>query len=167
EPLQIVEFRDESGEVARAVAVRVDERAHHDLVEDGSPVPLRVEVKSWQRERRGERHPTESRRARPYNQGVPAPLPHADLLAAADVREHTVEVLGSRTRYWEYGPADAPRTIVAVHGYRGDHHGLEPVVVRLPGVRVVSPDLPGFGASTPMTGARHSVDGYGRWLRGF
>lgn len=98
---------------------------------------------------------------------MPAPLPHADLLAAADVRERTVDVLGSRTRFWEYGPADAARTIVAVHGYRGDHHGLEPVVVRLPGVRVVSPDLPGFGESTPMTNAPHSVEGYARWLDDF
>lgn len=98
---------------------------------------------------------------------MPAPLPHAELLAAADVRDGAVEVLGSRTRYWEYGPADAARTIVAVHGYRGDHHGLEPVVVRLDGVRVVSPDLPGFGRSTPMTDARHSIEGYARWLRGF
>lgn len=98
---------------------------------------------------------------------MPAPLPHADLLAATEVRERSAEVLGSTTRWWEYGPADAARTIVAVHGYRGDHHGLEPVVVRLPGVRVVSPDLPGFGGSTPMTGERHSIAGYVRWLAAF
>jgi pimeloyl-ACP methyl ester carboxylesterase len=54
-----------------------------------------------------------------------------------------------------------------VHGYRGDHHGLEPVVAQLPGIRFISPDLPGFGLSTAMTEAPHSVDGYLRWLTGF
>lgn len=95
------------------------------------------------------------------------PAPHAAALARIPVREREAEVLGSVTRYWEYGPADAERTVVIVHGYRGDHHGLEPVIARLPGVRIVAPDLPGFGASTPMTGAPHSIAGYGRWLGAF
>lgn len=76
-------------------------------------------------------------------------------------------MLGSRTRYWEYGPRDAAHTILLVHGYRGDHHGLEPVIALLPGIRFVSPDLPGFGASTPMTEAPHSIPGYERWVREF
>lgn len=98
---------------------------------------------------------------------VPVDLPHSRLLAETQVVERTTEVLGSTTRWWEYGAADADRTIVTVHGYRGDHHGLEPVVVRLPGIRVISPDLPGFGGSTPMRDAQHSIDGYVRWLRDF
>ncbi len=65
------------------------------------------------------------------------------------------------THYWDYGPADAPTTIVAVHGFRGEHHGLEPVIAHLHGIRVVNPDLPGFGESTPMAGA----DGGRRRLR--
>lgn len=80
---------------------------------------------------------------------------------------HDVDVLGSRTRYWEYGTPDTGPTIVVVHGYRGDHHGLEPVVKLLPDFHIVSPDLPGFGESTPMTEAAHSIEGYGRWLTGF
>lgn len=80
---------------------------------------------------------------------------------------HDVSLLGSRTRYWEYGsPQDGP-TIVVVHGYRGDHHGLEPVVRQLEGFHIVSPDLPGFGESTPMTGRTHSIAGYADWLRAF
>jgi pimeloyl-ACP methyl ester carboxylesterase len=81
--------------------------------------------------------------------------------------EHDLELLGSRTRYWEYGtPAQGP-TIVVVHGYRGDHHGLEPVVNRLTDFHVISPDLPGFGESTPMTEHPHSIAGYGAWLAAF
>jgi pimeloyl-ACP methyl ester carboxylesterase len=98
---------------------------------------------------------------------VTVPSPHADALARIPVREGSVEIFGSRTRYWEYGPADAAHTVLLVHGYRGDHHGLEPVIARLPELRFVSPDLPGFGASTPMTEAPHSVEGYARWLREF
>ncbi len=98
---------------------------------------------------------------------MPVPAPHAEALARIPVRERELAVLGSTTRIWEYGPEDAADTVVFVHGYRGDHHGLEPVVAELPGIRIISPDLPGFGASTPMTDAPHSVEGYARWLATF
>ena len=93
--------------------------------------------------------------------------PYAALLGAVPVRAETVRVLGSDTRFWDYGAPDAAVTIIAVHGYRGEHHGLEPVIAHLAGLRVIGPDLPGFGESTPMTEADHSVAGYGAWLRGF
>ena len=95
------------------------------------------------------------------------PAPHAAALAEIPVRAAEVTVLGSRTHYWEYGPRDAEHTLLLVHGYRGDHHGLEPVIALLPGIRFVSPDLPGFGASTAMTEAPHSIAGYERWLTEF
>jgi len=78
-----------------------------------------------------------------------------------------VGVLGGVTAYWVYGPADAAVTVVAVHGFRGEHHGLEPVVAHLPSVRVISPDLPGFGETAPVPGRRHDLDLYAEWLRGF
>jgi pimeloyl-ACP methyl ester carboxylesterase len=84
-----------------------------------------------------------------------------------DTVTRDLQVLGSRVRYWEYGTPGVGPTIVVVHGYRGDHHGLEPVVRLLPDFHIVSPDLPGFGDSTPMTEAPHSIAGYGRWLRAF
>jgi pimeloyl-ACP methyl ester carboxylesterase len=83
------------------------------------------------------------------------------------VREGALEILGGTTRFWDYGDPAAGTTIVLVHGFRGDHHGLEPVVAQLHGVRLISPDLPGFGASTPMTAAGHDIVGYARWLRAF
>lgn len=83
------------------------------------------------------------------------------------MRTAEVPILGGTTRYWDYGDPSAPTTLVLVHGFRGDHHGLEPVVAQLPGVRMISPDLPGFGASTPLTEAKHDIDGYARWLRAF
>lgn len=94
------------------------------------------------------------------------PSPYAAALAAIPVREAAVEVLGSRTRYWEYGPRDRPVDLVLVHGYRGDHHGMEPIVSYLPELHIVSPDLPGFGGSTPTCGT-HSISGYATWLSHF
>ena len=96
-----------------------------------------------------------------------ATAPHAAALAALPLRTGELELHGSTTRYWDYGPADAAVSLVICHGYRGDHHGLEPVIARLPGIRIVAPDLPGFGASTPMTELPHSIDGYARWFRSF
>ncbi|HEY0258617.1 MAG TPA: alpha/beta hydrolase [Lacisediminihabitans sp.] len=93
--------------------------------------------------------------------------PYAESLGRIPVEDHEVSLLGSSTRYWVYGPQDAEVTIVIVHGYRGDHHGLEPVIAQLPGIRWISPDLPGFGASAPLTGAAHDVAGYAAWFRAF
>lgn len=53
-----------------------------------------------------------------------------------------------------------------VHGFRGDHHGLEPVVAHLEGFHILSPDLPGFGESEPLAGT-HDIDGYAAWLNEF
>ena len=98
---------------------------------------------------------------------MPVISPYAPLLSAIPVSEGSVPVLGSSTRYWDYGPADSTTVIVAVHGFRGEHHGLEPVVAHLPGIRIISPDLPGFGESTPLTEIGHTLEGYSRWLTRF
>lgn len=95
------------------------------------------------------------------------PNPYAPLLAEIPVERGTAEVLGGTTAYWTYGDAADPTTIVAVHGFRGEHHGLEPVVAYLPGIRVISPDLPGFGETPPLPGRAHDLDAYAEWLRAF
>ncbi|MBC7441339.1 MAG: alpha/beta hydrolase [Ramlibacter sp.] len=95
------------------------------------------------------------------------PSPYDAMLARIPVNARTVTVLGSRTRFWEYGDPASTTTIVMVHGFRGDHHGLEPVVAQLPGYRMISPDLPGFGESDALREGRHDIAGYGRWLADF
>lgn len=92
---------------------------------------------------------------------------YAARLAEIPTRDAVVAVLGSSTHYWEYGDKDAATTLVVVHGYRGEHHGLEPVIAQLRGVRIISPDLPGFGESTPLIGHRHDIAGYSLWLGEF
>jgi pimeloyl-ACP methyl ester carboxylesterase len=91
--------------------------------------------------------------------------PYSDLVARVPVRTESLELRGGHTRLWVYGPDDAPDRIVFVHGLRGDHHGLEPIVAHLGGVQVLVPDLPGFGASPPLPTDRHDVGGYAAWTR--
>ena len=90
--------------------------------------------------------------------------PYAALLTGTPATKGSVDVLGSTTKFWEYGPVDATTTVIVVHGYRGEHHGLEPVIAHLRGLRIISPDLPGFGESTPLVGHRHDISGYAAWL---
>lgn len=98
---------------------------------------------------------------------MPAPSPYAARLDRIPVRRQEAEILGGRTAYWVYGPDDAELTVLAVHGFRGEHHGLEPVVAHLPGVRVIMPDLPGFGETPPLPGRVHDIEAYAQWLREF
>jgi pimeloyl-ACP methyl ester carboxylesterase len=98
---------------------------------------------------------------------MPESSPYQALLAAVPVSVEAVSVLGRRTSYRVYGEPDAGTTVVLVHGYRGDHHGLEPVVAHLRGLRLISPDLPGFGDSEPFSDRRHTVEEYAVWLDAF
>lgn len=86
-----------------------------------------------------------------------------------------IELFGATTRYWQYGagmntgvfPSECSPKILLIHGFRGDHHGLEIIANRLlkllPEASIISPDLPGFGRSEdlPMT---VSLQGYTAWL---
>lgn len=92
--------------------------------------------------------------------------PYSARLDRIPVSRRSVRTGESLTSYWEYGsPGDSP-TVVMVHGFRGDHHGLEPVVAHLEGVHVLSPDIPGFGESEPLAGT-HDIEGYATWLNDF
>lgn len=53
-----------------------------------------------------------------------------------------------------------------IHGYRGNHRGLEAIAAGLSKYRVLIPDLPGFGESAPLN-KTHSVKAYSDWLHNF
>ncbi|WP_433677424.1 alpha/beta fold hydrolase [Microbacterium gorillae] len=93
--------------------------------------------------------------------------PYAAQLSRIPVTRHEAPAAGGTTAYWTYGPEDADTTIIAVHGFRGEHHGLEPVFAQLPNVRFIAPDLPGFGETAPLPGRRHDLDAYVDWLADF
>jgi len=94
-------------------------------------------------------------------------LPYAALVGGTPVRDVDQEIRGVRAHIRVYGDAAAPRRMVFLHGLRGDHHGLEPIVAHLvrqcPDLQVWVPDLPGFGASEPLPDGVHDVAGYAAW----
>lgn len=81
-----------------------------------------------------------------------------------------VPTLGVHTPAWQYGHPDAA-PLILVHGFRGDHHGLDEIArgiaARVPGVRTIVPDLPGFGDAPAIPGRAHTLELYGEWLRAF
>ena len=84
----------------------------------------------------------------------------------ATVRSVTWE--GTLQRVWDFPPVGREdglrgRTIVMVHGFRGDHHGLLRLVEELPAHRVILPDLPGFGQGQQLRGT-HDVASYARFV---
>ena len=93
---------------------------------------------------------------------MPDSSPYRDLLDAIPQRSRVVEAWGIRTAVFEYGP-ETGRPLVLVHGFRGDHHGLEPIAAHLPGLRVIAPDLPGFGDSDALPEA--TIEAFAAWLR--
>lgn len=87
--------------------------------------------------------------------------------AIARAIRKTIEIDGAQTVYFEYpGTKDSSQTLVMIHGYRGNHHGLEAIAAGLSKYRVIIPDLPGFGESAPLHTA-HTIQGYSDWLESF
>ncbi|MDQ0820922.1 pimeloyl-ACP methyl ester carboxylesterase [Arthrobacter sp. V4I6] len=92
-------------------------------------------------------------------------------LFSSDLERRTVpaEVVlgGARVACWSYEPlrvTPETRTILVIHGFRGDHHGLLRVADQLPEMRLIMPDLPGFGGSAAFEADEHSVERYGRFI---
>ncbi|MEO5778887.1 MULTISPECIES: alpha/beta fold hydrolase [Arthrobacter] len=98
----------------------------------------------------------------------PAPLFSSGL--DARTRSAAVDLDGGRVAYWTYEPVRVTpetRTILVIHGFRGDHHGLLRVADHLPEMRLIMPDLPGFGSSAAFAGASHTVERYGQFIGEF
>lgn len=100
--------------------------------------------------------------ASPHSAGVFEPVPQQ---VPAGTR-YEGWVGGTYSRWWVYGKADAA-PLVLVHGFRGDHHGLEIIATGLKDFCVYIPDLPGFGKTAPIEGAEHAVSTYAAWLVDF
>lgn len=86
--------------------------------------------------------------------------------SAVDPQASTVSIYGSDIKYWIYHPEQS-RTILMLHGFRGNHIGLKYIIAGLNGYCIIVPDLPGFGESTPMTDRSHDITGYGDFAREF
>lgn len=86
---------------------------------------------------------------------TPTPL----LMRLAQSRAERRDVGSTAT--WHYR-GEGP-TIVFVHGFRGDHHGLSAIAGGLEDFNIVIPDLPGYG-KTPAFSGPHDLAAYARWL---
>lgn len=99
------------------------------------------------------------------------PIEQSILATAARNRgERREMIVGERlTCFWFY-PAEfgseSARALILIHGYRGNHHGLEAIAGALPNTDIYIPDLPGFGASQPLPD-EHSISEYANWLNSF
>lgn len=96
----------------------------------------------------------------------PASVFELDPTVTSHGKLHEATMNGSLTRWWEYGDRSG-EILVLVHGFRGDHHGLELLAQGLLDYRVLIPDLPGFGRSEPIPAAEHNVSTYAAWLAEF
>lgn len=82
----------------------------------------------------------------------------------------TVLLNQEETVYWFYPKRRQndknSKSIILIHGYRGNHHGLEAIAGAIEDFDVYIPDLPGFGQSSPFQ-ETHSVAHYAKWLDSF
>ncbi|MCT9867894.1 alpha/beta fold hydrolase [Paenarthrobacter aurescens] len=102
--------------------------------------------------------------------GPQAPSEFFSTSLARRTHASDVDVDGSNVAYWTYEPVTVTpltRTILVIHGFRGDHHGLLRVADQLPEMRIIMPDLPAFGSSEPFVADEHSVERYGKFITGF
>lgn len=82
------------------------------------------------------------------------------------IEKNIAKLSHGQVHYWIYNPGGS-ETVVMVHGFRGDHHGLEDIVAELPkNYRVIVPDLPGFGESREFSD-KHDIEGYTHFLHEF
>jgi len=80
-----------------------------------------------------------------------------------------LSTLGKETVYWYY-PARSKqkhsRALIFIHGYRGNHHGLEAIAGAIENSDIYIPDLPGFGESEAFEND-HNIEHYAGWLNSF
>lgn len=79
-----------------------------------------------------------------------------------ETKHSRIEVFGSKTFFTTLGDPRA-KSILLVHGFRGDHHGLLKIAAGLKNYNIVIPDLPGFGESAALT-KPHTLENLGEWL---
>lgn len=85
-------------------------------------------------------------------------------LALKRAKAGRVKANGVDTAYWSYAAKTSPApTILFIHGYRGNHHGLEAIAGALNDFNVIIPDLPGFGDSGEFAN-NHNIANYSDWL---
>ena len=70
-----------------------------------------------------------------------------------------LDVAGHPTPVWVHPGRSEGRPVLLIHGFRGDHHGLDRIAHAMRDREVLVPDLPGFGENPPLAGGL-SLEGY-------
>lgn len=73
-------------------------------------------------------------------------------------------VNNSKVSYWVHNP-EAKKTVIVVHGFRGNHRSLLPFVRNF-NQRVILLDVPGYGESEPMK-AKHTIENFAKYIGDF
>lgn len=70
--------------------------------------------------------------------------------------EHADAVVETNVAVWRYASStqSARRRLLMIHGFRGDHHGMQLIADALPEFEIFVPDLPGYGQTPPVRTAR-------------
>ncbi|WP_349828883.1 alpha/beta fold hydrolase [Brevibacterium litoralis] len=87
----------------------------------------------------------------------------------ADLAVHLPDGTPVPTATWRYpvqAAVEASRPLLLVHGFRGDHHGMDLIARDVRDREVWVPDLPGFGATPPPGGREMDLETYVEWLDG-
>ena len=66
---------------------------------------------------------------------------------------------GHNTAAWFHSSPTQGRPVLMVHGFRGDHHGMDLIAAAIRGRDVIATDLPGFGLTAPLP-AGLTLEGY-------
>ncbi|HUD06422.1 MAG TPA: alpha/beta hydrolase [Candidatus Saccharimonadales bacterium] len=81
------------------------------------------------------------------------------------MKQKNVSVDGHGVAYWEAN-SNEPESVILLHGLGGDHRGLIEFSSYFPSLRVIIPDLPGWGLSEPLD-KTHDVKDYVSFLDQF
>ncbi|MGO2861670.1 MAG: alpha/beta fold hydrolase [Brevibacterium sp.] len=81
----------------------------------------------------------------------------------AGARRIDLEVADHTTPAWLHPRESSRRPLLMIHGFRGDHHGMDLIAAAVRDRDVIVPDLPGFGLSAPLSGGL-SIDAYVDYL---
>ena len=71
----------------------------------------------------------------------------------------------AQAHIWTTGTPSQRQPLLFIHGFRGDHHGLQFIAENIKGRQSFIPDLPGFGQTPPLPG-KQTLETYTSFVRG-
>jgi pimeloyl-ACP methyl ester carboxylesterase len=85
-----------------------------------------------------------------------------------ELKKNTAKIGDVEAAYWTNKFDSKRPTLVMIHGFRGDHHGMLKIATELGSAyNLFIPDLPGFGQTPALSGRSHNLDAFVDFLDGF